>query len=213
MAEKENFKVRELYDRDGYTETTIMEESEVIEAVEKWLQNNDFQSLILKHGFNRYDQTFGRTQAVTVDVRDGKIFHTENTPNQFSPVDSFYIDLVTVPEYDADDTSICEGAEMTATLTTQQIINLVECVDEEEDIEYYLAIEKIEDGKYEINWWDNAAEISAEKWVEEIMKEKWDEWVSDYEAYLLEDIGDNWENNIREYYDGLREQQNQSFDD
>lgn len=204
-TEKENFKVRNIYDREGFSEATIMEESEIYAAVEKWLEDNTFQEIIKDNGFSRYDQTFGRTQCVSIDTRDGGITHRTHTPNETWASEPFYIDLVIVGEYDPEDQHICEGADMVAELTVDQLIKIAEYVDHEEDIEIYLEAEKLDSGKHEVRWWDNCHEIPAEKWVTHIEKEDWDEWVSTYEDHLLEDIHHDWEDKVAEHYQELRD--------
>jgi len=201
---KENFKVREIHDREGHTEQVIMEESEIIAAVEKCEKENSVQELLKKEGIFRNGQSFGTRVSLEIDTRSGKIITCTTPQNQSSPVDPFFIELVGFTAHDFEDSLMCNGDDMVVEVTEQFIIENTDIIIDAEDIENYLETEKLDSGKYKISWWDNQDYIDCEDFINNWMDEDYEEWVEDYENYLLEDVYINL-NAITEYYQQLRD--------
>jgi len=200
---KENLTVTALHDRDGHSRTTIMEESEIIKAVESWLENNSFEQVLKEKGIYRWSQSYGNYNEIVVDARTGEISHNYSQQNTYGSNDSFFITLVSIQEQDKDDDYICEGAEMVVEATEQEIIDATEFQNNIDELE----VEKLENGKYRIDWWENKDYIEAEKFVQKLIGEEWEDWVDNYTDYLLEDIElvNTWQEQVEEYYNITRE--------
>jgi hypothetical protein len=200
---KENLTVKELHDRDGHSETIILDESEILKLVENWLKENNFADLMKNEGIFRQSQSYGNRVDVYIDARSGKIDVRTTEQNTISSLEPFFITLASHDEVDEDAQCICDGADMTVEATGSEIMKAFEM--ELEDLE----LEKVDIGKYKICWWDNQDYITAESFVEKLMNEDWSEWVDNYADYLLEDIENqnpSWHENVKDYYNLLRDE-------
>jgi hypothetical protein len=187
-----------------------MEESEITLAVETWLKETSFQDTIIKEGTFMTGQSFGNLVAVQIDTRDGAISGTTLYQNQYNNHDSFMVNLISVPEIQADDADICEGNEMFVEITKEKFLEVLETFDLEYSLENGRVV-KTDDGLLRFSWWEisTEVEISAETFVENFMEQDWEEWKENYARWSMEDLGKNWEDNVTEYYRGLREQREQ----
>lgn len=200
---KENFEVKCIHDRDSLSGKTIMEEFEIKEIVEKWLLKNSFADLMKENGIFRNSQSFGNRIEVYIDTRDGEVRCSTVKQNTMSRYDSFYITLASIAEVDEDENHICEGDEMTVKATADEITETISHKNEIDE----LVVEKLENAKFEISWWQNSDYIEAEDFVEKLMNESWEDWVNNYVDYILEDVEhQGWEESIAEYYNQLREE-------
>jgi len=207
---KENFTMTNIYDNDGYSERTIMEESEITLAVETWLKEASFQDTIIKEGAFMTGQSFGNRVCVEIDTRDGEISGSTSSQSQYNNDDSFKIALVSIQELQGDDADICEGNEMAVEITKEKFLTVLDEFDLEDLLERKL-IKETETGMLKMTWWNilSEVEISAEIYVEELMGQEWETWKEDYARWSMEDIGSNWEDEITEYYRNLWEQREQ----
>jgi len=207
---KENFTMTNIHDNDGYSERTIMEESEITLAVETWLKENSFEDAIMKEGIFMTGQSFGNLVAVQIDTRDGAISGTTLYQNQYNNHDSFMVNLISVPEIQADDSEICDGDEMFVEITEKKFLEVLDA----EDLEYSLdngRVIRTEKGLLRFSWWEisTEVEISAETFVEDFMKQDWAEWKENYARWSMEGLREEWVDNIEEYYRILRDQREQ----
>ena len=207
---KENFTMTNIHDNDGYSERTIMEESEIMTAVETWLKENSFQDAIINEGAFMTGQSFGNRVGIEINTRDGEISGSTSYQNQYNNDDSFKISLVSIQELQADDADICEGDEMAVEITKEKFLTVLDEFDLEDLLERKL-IKETETGMLKMTWWNilSEVEISAEIFVEKLMGQEWETWKEDYARWSMEDIGSNWEDEITEYYRNLREQREQ----
>ena len=200
---KENFTMTNIHD-DGYSER-IMEESEITLAVETWLKEASFQDTIIKEGTFMTGQSFGNLVAVQIDTRDGAISGTTLYQNQYNNHDSFMVNLISVPEIQADDADICEGNEMFVEITKEKFLEVLDTFDLEYSLENGRVV-KTDDGLLRFSWWEisTEVEISAEDFVEIFMGQVWSEWKENYAHWSMENIGNGWVDHIEEYYTELR---------
>lgn len=199
---KENFKVRNIHDRDGHTEQAVLEEKEILEEIEKWLEKNSIIETLKKESIFRHSQTFGIEIGIEIDTRNGEIKTFTHYPNQYNDSDSFFIELISIQRYEFSEHTMCEGNDMEATVSEQFIIDHINYINNVEDIEH-LTYEKTEDGKYRITWWNNY-DIDCEDFIRNWLKENYKEWVENYKDWLLEDITTDY-SKVTEYYQNLRD--------
>ena len=196
------------YNRDGHTEPIIMEESKTLDTVEKWLCENTFSEALKKEGAIRYSQSFGNSVEVQVDTRDGNIIHTTEYPNQYGDSDSFFITLASTPEVDIEPCEEFLGDDWRLELTADQIKTIILGGGDDEDFEEFLEyaeVEKEENGKYNISFNDAQSQgVDLEAWFDNLSDTTYEDAVSGYLDWMLEDAGNDWMESVREYYNNLR---------
>ena len=202
-------KVREIHG-GKHTEVEVLGKKEIIKIIEKWEEDNDPQEMLKKAGIFQTRQTFGCGVCIEIDTRDGEISVGYSTPGTYGSCDSFRIDLWSITEQEFSDHDCVEGADMDATLTREEIEDMLDCPENFEHLE----LEK-SGGKFKIDWYENTDYIEAEVFVEKALKEDWAEWVDRYSDWLLEDVRLDHEA-ITEFYQNseeIEEFDKKSFDD
>jgi len=181
--------------------------TETFKKVETWLEENSFLDALKKEDLIRTGQSYGNNVVVRIDTRNGEIAGSTTYQNTYQDTDSFWITLASHPEIEMDDNAICEGAEMTASVSKEKLLEIIDEEQIEEALENNLIFKK--NGNFKISWWEveDAFSITAEDFIINFLEEDWEEWKDDYlEYYCGENVGADWIEKIKEFYADLEKQ-------
>jgi len=192
-------KVRDIYDIEGNTEQEVMTQDEITQIVSDFDETGEMMDLLTTEGLFQEGQSFGDRCELEIDTRNGEISAHTAVQNSLRFSELFFIQLVKIPKHILEDHEVCEGADMSALVSSDFLIKTLDFIDDTDDIDIFLEYEKVGD-LYKIDWHKNP-EITAEDFVTHFLKESWGEWVDNYTDFLFEDIEINYES-IENYYKG-----------
>ena len=193
---------KNIHDRDGHSKEEIMSPIELKKAIEKWLENNSFQSALKEEGVWMFDQTYGRSVYVEIDTRSGEITTGTTTPNQYGNSDSFFITLASRSLFEEDNDDIL-GDDDRLIVSEELFDEWIDhscCYVDDED---YKQEQRNENGTFTVIFRDfnDSAESYVEFWSERISSfADWDSRIECCEDYYLENVGDDWEEKVDEFY-------------
>lgn len=183
---------------DGISEV-ILSESEVVGFIEGWLKVNTFSSVMKGHGICRTTQTFNICIVVQVDSRTGKVGVFEDIPGEGHVNDPFFITLACKREVDLDKGSIL-GDAVSLSFTSDELDTFLGDGWSED-----YTFERNGDGSYQVNYSDveYRVPISVEDWMDKYSSSSYEACVDALLDEHLEDVGCDWRECVRKYYDNL----------
>jgi len=188
-----------LNDRDGYSRREILNPEKIREAVEGWLEQNNFSEALKKEGVVQNGQSYGNSAQVVIDTRDGEISTCTTTQNSYGNSDSFYIVLAESTQFDSlnDEDIIVDDKSVNVPK-----VELLEFAKE------YNIDDFSENEDHTINIRKRDCNISTEDWCDywsEVIEgfDDYEDRVEDCIDYYLEDCGRNWSEAVEGYYSEL----------
>ena len=100
-------KIREMHDREGYTEVEILSQEEIETIVENWLKTHNFSYVFPENSLMIADSQ-NTIHTACVDVRNGEIVYREDIPGTSNADDTFFITLARCTGIERCDTLDCE---------------------------------------------------------------------------------------------------------